>query len=249
VKTCAVIGGGIAGLTAAAYLARAGVRVTVFEAADQAGGFVASYRKGGFTFDVGARAAENSGSLFPMLRELGLDVEFQPNPYGLGVEGRIFPVWDERGIGDFYDEIARHYPHERGSVERIKEVAYRASSLMSGRYSLENPIFSSTLLSGITDDQDLVNLITQPYFAGSTAAFALGYGRLFRDYHYPRGGMGSLTRSLARFIENRGGTVRTSCPVSRILVENGKVSGVGRAWRYPSPACVTHPSPRPGKRG
>ncbi|MSP14962.1 MAG: NAD(P)/FAD-dependent oxidoreductase, partial [Chloroflexi bacterium] len=41
----------------------------------------------------------------------------------------------------------------------------------------------------------------------------------------PRGGSGMLTQALARMIEANGGTIRTSTPVQRILVEKGKAAG------------------------
>lgn len=49
----AVIGSGFGGLAAAIRLAAAGVRVTVFEARDMAGGRAYVYRMGGYTFDAG----------------------------------------------------------------------------------------------------------------------------------------------------------------------------------------------------
>lgn len=52
-KTVALVGAGIGGLAAAARLAHAGARVTVFEQADQAGGKAASTTLGGYRFDTG----------------------------------------------------------------------------------------------------------------------------------------------------------------------------------------------------
>ena len=52
-STAAVIGAGIGGLAAAALLARAGRRVTVFEQADHTGGKAASRQLGGYRFDTG----------------------------------------------------------------------------------------------------------------------------------------------------------------------------------------------------
>ena len=49
-----VIGGGIAGLTAAALLAHEGLSVTLLEAHHQLGGCAGTFRRGPFTFDVGA---------------------------------------------------------------------------------------------------------------------------------------------------------------------------------------------------
>ena len=46
-----IVGGGMAGLTAAAYLVRAGKRVLLCEKEQEVGGLVASFERGGFTFD------------------------------------------------------------------------------------------------------------------------------------------------------------------------------------------------------
>jgi C-3',4' desaturase CrtD len=54
VQRIAVIGAGIGGLTAAALLAKQGFRVTVYEQADLPGGCASTFRRRGFTFDVGA---------------------------------------------------------------------------------------------------------------------------------------------------------------------------------------------------
>ncbi|MEI7953092.1 MAG: C-3',4' desaturase CrtD [Synechococcaceae cyanobacterium ELA182] len=50
----AVVGAGIAGLTAASLLARAGQRVELLEAHHQSGGCAGTFRRGPYVFDVGA---------------------------------------------------------------------------------------------------------------------------------------------------------------------------------------------------
>jgi len=50
----AVLGGGIAGLTAAALLAADGLEVVLLEAHSQSGGCAGTFRRGPYTFDVGA---------------------------------------------------------------------------------------------------------------------------------------------------------------------------------------------------
>lgn len=42
---------------------------------------------------------------------------------------------------------------------------------------------------------------------------------------HPRGGSGMLTKAMARFIEDHGGTIRTDAPVKHILVREGKAIG------------------------
>lgn len=47
----AVVGGGMAGLTAAAYLVRSGLSVILFEKDLEVGGLVRTFNRGGFVFD------------------------------------------------------------------------------------------------------------------------------------------------------------------------------------------------------
>lgn len=70
-----VIGGGIAGLTAAALLAHEGVKVTLLEAHHQLGGCAGTFRRGAYTFDVGATQVagfEPGGSHARIFEHLGL---------------------------------------------------------------------------------------------------------------------------------------------------------------------------------
>jgi oxygen-dependent protoporphyrinogen oxidase len=70
-----VVGGGLAGLTAAYLLDRRGDEVTVLEAADQPGGKLRRAAVGGVVVDVGAEAMLNRRPEgVALARELGLDV-------------------------------------------------------------------------------------------------------------------------------------------------------------------------------
>ena len=68
----AIIGGGMAGLTAAAYLAQAGFHVTVYEQHSQPGGYVSSFSRDGFQFPTGPTSFGSNEIVFPIFKELGL---------------------------------------------------------------------------------------------------------------------------------------------------------------------------------
>ena len=67
-----VVGGGIAGLTAAYYLARSGRAVTLFEQAKQLGGQARSQVHDGFVFNRGIHALYTGGAASEVLAELGV---------------------------------------------------------------------------------------------------------------------------------------------------------------------------------
>ncbi len=68
-----VVGGGIAGLTAAAFAARAGARVTLFERMSETGGRGRSRDERGFIFNMGPHALYLKGPAITALRELGIE--------------------------------------------------------------------------------------------------------------------------------------------------------------------------------
>lgn len=67
-----VVGGGLAGLAAASYLARAGANVALFEQASGLGGRAATQAFDGFCFNRGAHALYTGGTASDVLRELGI---------------------------------------------------------------------------------------------------------------------------------------------------------------------------------
>jgi protoporphyrinogen/coproporphyrinogen III oxidase len=72
-KSVAIIGAGITGLTAAFYLKRQGVPVTVYEAGGRAGGVIQSLRKDGFLAEFGPNTIlETSPKIAQLVRDAGL---------------------------------------------------------------------------------------------------------------------------------------------------------------------------------
>jgi phytoene dehydrogenase-like protein len=67
-----VIGGGLGGLAAATYLARAGLDVTVFERSRSLGGRAATHVREGFHFNLGPHALYRRGEGAQVLHELGI---------------------------------------------------------------------------------------------------------------------------------------------------------------------------------
>ncbi len=73
-KSVAIIGAGITGLTAAFYLKRAEVPVTVYDAGARAGGVIQSLRKDGFLAEFGPNTIlETSPKIAQLVRDAGLE--------------------------------------------------------------------------------------------------------------------------------------------------------------------------------
>jgi phytoene dehydrogenase-like protein len=72
----------------------------------------------------------------------------------------------------------------------------------------------------------------------------VGDGQL-GSWGYPEGGMGAVAAAVRRSAEDRGAVVQTSAPVERILVRNGRVTGValrdGAEHHAPVVVAATHP--------
>jgi oxygen-dependent protoporphyrinogen oxidase len=81
-NSVAIIGAGITGLTAAFYLKRKGVPVTVYEAGARAGGVIQSSRQSGFLAESGPNTIlETSPKISELIRDLNLESRrIYPNP-------------------------------------------------------------------------------------------------------------------------------------------------------------------------
>src|ERR1700754_2593748 len=73
-KNVVIVGGGLAGLAASIYLARAGRTVTVFEKRRSLGGRATTHLRQGYRFNLGAHAFYRGGPAAAVCKELGVPV-------------------------------------------------------------------------------------------------------------------------------------------------------------------------------
>lgn len=136
-----IVGGGLAGLTAAAFLAKDGCQPLLIEKQDHCGGLVTTFTRDGFTYDGGIRATEDSGVLFPMLDALGLKVDFAPNRITLGIEDKIIQVTAEEDLADYEALLLELYPESADDIRQITAQMKRIMGYMDIQYRIKNPVF------------------------------------------------------------------------------------------------------------
>jgi all-trans-retinol 13,14-reductase len=95
-KKVIIIGSGMAGLTAGAYLSREGFDVTIYEQFDSIGGVTATIHKDGFSWDIGPLLLEGFApheKLGKILKELGIDDQIEVIKEDRGIWFPDFKIW------------------------------------------------------------------------------------------------------------------------------------------------------------
>ena len=136
-----VVGGGIAGLTAALSLAHKGKDVLLFEKNDRCGGLMNSFARDGFRFEGGARALVNAGLVKPLIKEFGLDITVLPNPITLGIEDRMLVINGEQSLDEYARLLKELYPGSERDVDGVIGAIRSVIADMRVLYGVDNPLF------------------------------------------------------------------------------------------------------------
>jgi phytoene dehydrogenase-like protein len=136
-----IVGGGIAGLTSAAYLSRAGQKVLLIEKNSECGGLVNSFTRDGFHFDAGVRALEDAGIIFPMLKDLGIQLEVVKSPVSLGIENEIIHLEGQDSLEKYRELLVKLFPESQEETDKVIKVIRKIMKHMDVLYGIENPVF------------------------------------------------------------------------------------------------------------
>jgi phytoene desaturase len=250
-----VIGGGMGGLTAGALLARRGLRVLLLEQGERTGGYVTSFKRGGFTFDATGAflgGCEEGKEFYTILEQTGalpylrfLSIEKARNIYpdftlDLNLQG---------GFEAYISGVKGLFPHEQGGlghylalIRKIGEEINRFER-RTWWHTILFPFFFWHLIKyqhaslGAILDQYFQDagikqvLATLPAHLPPSRLSLLFTATLItkvlaQRVWYPRGGMGVIPQALERAFVEEGGEVRLKTAVDRIEVKDDSVKGV-----------------------
>ncbi len=136
-----IVGAGMAGLTAAAYLSKANYSVVVIEKDASSGGLIGSFNVDGHLLDKGARGIIDSGIIFPMLKQLNLEIEFLDNPIKIVLGKESVDLVSKESLLDYQKMLNKLFPDEVNNIQKIMDDIFKVMGYMDVLYGIENPLF------------------------------------------------------------------------------------------------------------
>lgn len=226
-----IVGGGLAGLTAAALLAKQGLKPVVLERSQQVGGRGASHEHHGFLLNQGAHALYKWGEAHRIFKRLGIRIKGNTPLPSVFLErqgslheisklfrGKGLPVslsWSDRWrlLRLFTYVLTRQ--HHDANAQTLEQWVER--HLPQDAQALREIFFCFVRLT---------NYAWLP--ASQSAGAALRQMRLglLGNVLYLDGGWRSIAEQLVEMIERHGGEVHTQAAVKQLHFKDGAVTGV-----------------------
>ena len=250
-KTVAIIGSGLGGLSCGYILQRNGFDVTIYEKNPVLGGCLQCFRRKGAVFETGMHfigSAAPGQAMDKMMRYLGLasDIrlsQLNPSAYdtvSLGGQRFEFPNGNEQ----FIEKMSSYFPHEKDAIARYYDIVNKiasASTLHSltsesrdvaidteyqqrSMNDVMDELFNDTLLKNV-----LVGNL--PLYSAELNKTPFSQHAFIMDFYNQsafrvEGGSDAIAKSLVKSIERLGVQVITSAKVQRIVCDATHAIGV-----------------------
>ncbi|WP_322509515.1 NAD(P)/FAD-dependent oxidoreductase [Anaerolinea sp.] len=140
-KQVVIVGAGMAGLTAAAYLARGNYDILLLDKNARVGGLVGTFENKGVFFDSGPRAFVNSGIIQPMLKDLGIQWEFIKNTISIGIEDHLFGIHSIDDLQEYRQILIQLFPQNKEEIDQIIADVAQVAEYTRVLYEFDNPNF------------------------------------------------------------------------------------------------------------
>ena len=145
-----IIGSGIGGLVTATQLAAKGAKVLILERYKIPGGSGGSFKRKGYTFDVGASMIFGFGEngytnlLTRALKDVGEKCETIPDPVQLEYHlPNNFKVSVDRNYNKFITDLSDQFPHETEGIKKFYETCWGVFNCLNSMplLSIEEPAY------------------------------------------------------------------------------------------------------------
>src|SRR4030066_1741484 len=268
-----VIGAGMGGLTAAAFLEKKGLKTLLLEKEDQVGGYVVSFKRHGFNFDATGAfvgGCHEGGEFYQILNEIGAhqEIEFIPihhvrNIYpGFEIHLRpggfhsytdalfdLFPK-EEKGLKTYLSMVKRigeeiESYSEITTIQKIFFPFYFRNLVRFHRSSHQTIL--DNLFKGEEIKMALHSLpVTEPPSRLSFLFLAVMINKaLIEGVFYPKGGMGKISEVMASAFLRSGGEIHLKTEADQILIKDGKAEGglTKDGERFQAPMVISNINP------
>jgi all-trans-retinol 13,14-reductase len=258
-----IIGAGMGGLSAAAYLAQAGRRVIVLEQDHHLGGTAHVFRRGGFTFPTGPQSVTMPSYISDSLSELGVE---QPPGFirdCFQVRRDDMDVVISVPLDQLAKQLLDNFPKERKGILSIINILEEVMAALDGlelsdliepkvncsssRLVLERwgSVSAKEFLDRHLQDERLKELLGSQGTSETEMPVVL-LAEMWRfmskvGIWYVKGRIDAVPQLFAARVRAFGGEIRLGERVKRILVRDGAAAGVelaGGAW-IKSPVVIS----------
>ena len=225
-----VVGGGLAGLTAAASAARCGARVALVEGAPALGGRARTRQVEGFALNLGPHALYRGGVGEAVLEALDVTLEGGV-PDGKGslavMDGTCFAL--PAGVASLLGTRLLSWRAKLEAARRLSALARIDASAWAGRpYAdwLDAHIADPRLRLLFEALARVSSYCDDPERHDAAAALAQARRALVDGVRYLDGGWQSIVRGLAAALREAGGSAHVGVAVDGLLTEGAQVAGV-----------------------
>ncbi|MEJ7587121.1 MAG: NAD(P)/FAD-dependent oxidoreductase [Ferruginibacter sp.] len=247
-----IIGSGMGGLVCADVLIREGYSICILEKNKQIGGCLQTYARDRVIFDSGVHylgGLDKGQNLYQIFQYLGIMDRLKLKRMDEDAFDKIITSNDDKeyifaqGYENFISKLLIDFPDEEKALrlycDKIKEVCskFPLYNLRAGGGFAEKAevmeIDTKGFIESITNDAKL-----QAVLAGNNMLYAGQPGKtpfyvhamILNSYIESSwkciSGGSQISKFIGRNIHERGGIIKRDCPVTKIVVENGKVDHV-----------------------
>jgi len=246
-----IIGAGVGGLTAAAYLARAGRKVIVIEQDNHVGGTAHVFKRDGFTFPTGPQSITMPGYIANSLCELGVERRLSFTRDHFQVLRGSMDIMISQPLDHVAEQLLENFPEERKGIHfviKILEEVITALDVLKPYDLIEQApgcitdINACAVLErwGSVPSRDIFDQhlkarslkdLLGSQGTSETEMSVVLLAQMWRfmsrvGIWYVKGGIDTVSVLLAQRVRFFRGEIRFGNRVERILVQDGAVTGV-----------------------